>query len=891
VVDISFFYIDSAMTRNPKILPFPFLMLLGYVTIASAGSIEIPLGLKADRSGASGSVPILCDQRPTIGFALSGGGARGLAHIGVLKVFERHGLPVDGIAGTSMGAIVGGLYAAGYTGRELDSITCHIDWNEIIRDAPPRRQLYLGQKEQKSRAVVQIRFEKFALDFQPAITAGRKLTSVLTDLLLRAPNPYTSDWSRLDIPLRVVTTDLLAGKKYVFDGGSLVDALRATLAIPLLFTPLDVDTMLLVDGGLLDNLPVEEARQSFKPDLLVAVDTCSKLRRRRSLNAPWEIADQVTTIMEQNSLASAKREADVVIEPDLADIANTDFEDVEKIIRAGEEAAERAIPVIDSLLARLDVLDRASGFPVRSCSVDGRILAPPAALEPMLEIPESGWMRQDEIAAAGRALYETGFFHSVRALLDTSSGALAFRVVENPLVRSIVLSGVSMAVDSVMAAALETKPGGLLNSYGLRRDANRLRDMYRRNGFPLARVTAVDTASGALVIRIDEGRLTGIRLHGNRRTKPFVIQRELPFGSRDLFNVSAFQQGIENLHSTGYFESIRFALNPSVGGHVLDLWFREQGSTLLRLGLRYDLERRTQTFLETVEENLFGAGAEGCVTGILGAKDRAIRASLRADQIFKTLLTARFSAGLTSQDYSFYESFTKTGRYRLDDLMTVFSIGEQMRRLGTLSFEIRNERIRLLPREGAKTPSEILSLWNLLLRSEVDTRDRLPFPRSGKYHIFEYETAAKFLGGERPYTRMWSSMESYYPVPGGIVLHPRIRWGTSDLTAPFAKQFRFGGIESFLGLPEESLVGRQFLILNGEARFRIPWPNWLESHIALRFDIGSAWAEVAQIQGKDFRRGLGVILSVQTPFGPIQAGLGKTNGLAERFCLSAGYHF
>ena len=240
--------------------------------------LEIPLGYGQKPTGKDSFIPYFQEHRPKIALALSGGGARGLAHIGVLKVFEKYGLPIDGIAGTSMGAIVGALAAVGYSASEIDSIARNTDWDEIIKDAPPRRQLYLGQKEQKSRSVFQIRFEKLSLDFRPAYTTGQKLTTALMDILLKAPCPFQSEDQDLIISLKVITTDLLSGKKVVFDRSSLVDALRATLAIPLLFTPVEKDSFMLVDGGLLDNLPVDEAR-NIPADLVIAVDTSSKLRK------------------------------------------------------------------------------------------------------------------------------------------------------------------------------------------------------------------------------------------------------------------------------------------------------------------------------------------------------------------------------------------------------------------------------------------------------------------------------------------------------------------------------------------------------------------------------------------------------------------------------------
>jgi NTE family protein len=873
-----------------KRLTVLFFVMLPFVLSGQSGWLEIPLGYDEAQIGKDSFVPYYQEKRPKIALALSGGGARGLAHIGVLKVLEKHGLPVDGIAGTSMGAVVGALAAVGYAASEIDSIARHIDWDEIIKDAPQRRQLFLGQKEQKSRAILQVRFEKLSLDFRPAYTSGQKLTTILTDILLKAPCPFTSDFRSLSIPIKVLSTDLLSGKKVVFVKGSLVDALRATLAIPLLFTPLETDSAMLVDGGLVDNLPVEEARQ-FPADLVIAVDTSSKLRNKKSLAAPWEIADQVTTIMQQKEILSQSQKADVLIQPSLTNTSNTDFRHIEETIHAGEEAAEKTIPRIEALISSNSKQQNDPSFDIRKVAYVGLNKFSLDSEGVSFHSPSSGRYRMSEIVWAGRSLYQTGFFQSIALKLDTLNGLLVFQAKENPFIEKIEFIGNSVFSDSSLLDDMVTRPGTILNINKGIRDITAITATYHQKGFSLASVEKTEIVNNTLVIHINEGRLIAIRFQGNHRTKPFVIQREMPLNKGDLFNAALFKQGIENIYSTGYFESLRFFFDKRDPGYVLNFNLKEQGFALLKAGLRYDLERYTQSFLEFTEDNMFGIGAVGSMTGLIGSKDRVFKASIRADQIFKTLLTAQFSICTASQDFNYYESYKKTGRYTLNNLQTTFSVGQQMRRLGTLSFQFKNERIQVKSMEGVNTPREFVTLRNFLIRSEVDSRDQIPFSNSGKYHIFEYETSARFLGGDISFLRMYSSMESYYPIGYGIVLRPRIRWGTSDLTTPFAKQYKFGGIESFLGLPEEAMIGRQFIIVSGEARVRIPYPRWLASYFSFRYDLGSGWSKYTYIQGKDFRQGYGFLFSVNTPFGPIQAGVGKMDGEKALFYFTAGHRF
>jgi NTE family protein len=858
---------------------------------SQSSRVEIPLGYEGVPTGRDGVLPYHQEVRPRLGLALSGGGARGLAHIGVMKVLERHGIPVDGIAGTSMGAIIGAMASVGYTASQIDSLARITDWSGIIRDAPQRRQLFLGQKEQRSRTIVQIRFERMALDFRPAVTAGQKLAAVLTDVLLGAPAPYPGDFNRLPIPLRVVTTDLLTGRKVLFDRGSLIDALRGSLAIPLLFTPLETDRGLLVDGGLVDNLPVREAR-ALGVDRVIAVDTSSKLRKREDLSAPWEIADQVTTIMEQEAIAAAKKEADLVIEPVLDHMANTDFTDIGDAIRAGEEAAERAVPLIDSLLSLFRPPVEDGWVRVAECRFTGLRRVSLHADAPFFNEPDPGPARVSDLVLTGRALYQSGCFRSVVMGMDTAGGVLFYDLVENPVIDTVRFEGNTAFPDSVLHAGISTAAGAVFNHWNGRADIRAIRSLYLEGGYSLAHVDTAEINGDTLVFRIDEGRIDGIRFAGNERTRSFLLRRELPFRTGDLFRAADFRQGLENIYSTGYFENVRFDLETKAGRRVLNLRLKEQGFSLLRAGLRYDLERRTQCLVEGVEENLFGVGAVASLTGQMGPVDRAFRTVFRADRIFQTMFTGKAAFSASRQDFNYYSDFVRTGKYRLGSVQTSLSIGQQMKRFGTLSVELRDERLRVRPLSGSGAPSESEILRNIVLRSEVDTRDRLPFPKTGKYHVLEYETSAAFLGSDMPYTRMFSSMESYHTILRRIVLHPRIRWGTADLTTPFVKQYRFGGMESFWGLPEEAMSGRLFFIVSGEARWTTPWFRWAESHLTFRYDLGGAWLRYWEPKPKDFRQGMGVMVSVQTPFGPIQAAVGKLDGMKKaRFYFSAGYRF
>ncbi|MFO7914617.1 MAG: patatin-like phospholipase family protein [Candidatus Krumholzibacteriales bacterium] len=235
-------------------------------------------------------------NRPRIGLALSGGGARGAAHIGVLQVLEEYRIPVDYIAGTSMGSIVGGLYAAGMTSAQLEEVISRVDWDEAFTDRIPREERSFRRKRDDDLYLIKNR---------PGISAdGLKLPSGLIDgqdidlLFKRYTIPVVTvrDFDSLAVPFRAVAADIETGRAEVIGGGDLALAMRASMSIPIVFAPRTVGSRLMVDGGISMNLPVEVVRD-MGADIVIAVDISSPLKDREELNSILSITNQLTTIM------------------------------------------------------------------------------------------------------------------------------------------------------------------------------------------------------------------------------------------------------------------------------------------------------------------------------------------------------------------------------------------------------------------------------------------------------------------------------------------------------------------------------------------------------------------------------------------------------------------
>ena len=282
--------------------------------------------------------------RPRIGLVLSGGGARGAAHIGVLKVLEQLHVPVDAIAGTSMGAVVGSLYAAGMSAGEIETLTDSLDWQDAFRDRPRRAELKFRRKQDDREFLVHLPLGLRGghLRLPKGLIQGQKLNQVLRNALLRVAD--IDDFDRLPIPFRAIATDLGSGAPVVFARGSLPAAVRASMAAPGVFAPVEIDGRPLADGGLAANLPVE-AVQALGVDVVIAVDVSAPLQTVAELDSALAVSAQMVTILinrETARSAALLGAQDLLLTPELGSMSSVEFAGVRTAIAAGEAAARGA---------------------------------------------------------------------------------------------------------------------------------------------------------------------------------------------------------------------------------------------------------------------------------------------------------------------------------------------------------------------------------------------------------------------------------------------------------------------------------------------------------------------------------------------------------------------
>lgn len=278
--------------------------------------------------------------RPRIGLVLGGGGARGAAHIGVLRELENMRVPIDAIAGTSMGAIVGGLYASGLTPADLEALIASLDWKDAFQDTTGREHMTFRRKQDDEAFPmrIEIGLRDGGLVLPEGLISGQKLAWILRDQTLHVSN--ISNFDKLPTPFRAVASDIETGEAYVMSDGDLVLAMRASMSAPGIFSPVHVDGRRLVDGGLTGNVPVNAMRE-MGVDIIIAVDVEFPLYSPDQLGSALSITGQMLTILirkETLRQLDGLSDSDILIRPELGEFGSTEFENITETVEPGAAA-------------------------------------------------------------------------------------------------------------------------------------------------------------------------------------------------------------------------------------------------------------------------------------------------------------------------------------------------------------------------------------------------------------------------------------------------------------------------------------------------------------------------------------------------------------------------
>ena len=299
-------------------------------------------------------------KNPRVGLVLSGGGAKGLAHVGVLKTLDSLGVRVDYIAGTSMGAVVGALYASGYTGQQLDSIIRSTNFNLLISDKVPRNSKTFYERKNSEKYVLTLPFNNFKIQLPSSISRGQNVFNLLSKLTLNVSG--INDFSKLPIPFYCVATDIQSGEEVILDHGNLAQAIAASSALPTLFQPVKLNNKLLMDGGIVNNFPVN-GLLSKNLDYIIGVDVQDDLLMVDELNSVSNIMLQINNFRAVEELNKKSKLLDIYIQPDVDDFSIISFGQGLKIIEEGQKETLKFLDRLKSISQVQNFKKRTLKFP------------------------------------------------------------------------------------------------------------------------------------------------------------------------------------------------------------------------------------------------------------------------------------------------------------------------------------------------------------------------------------------------------------------------------------------------------------------------------------------------------------------------------------------------
>ncbi len=376
------------------------------------------LGAATDAAAQERLSSTVSEPPPRVVLALSGGGARGVAHVGALRALEEAGIPVDAIAANSMGSIVGAIYATGRGSAELETVVRSMDWASLFSGRPDRRMVPVGRRQDRYASTAGVSFDWNHLRLPAGIVGEHRVNRYLIEYLSAAGFAAGGDFDRLPIRFRAVAGDLATGEPVVLAKGDLALAVRASLSIPLAFPPVDWEGRRLVDGLIVNNLPIDVAK-TFGGAVLVAVDIGSPLLEPKDYESAFGVAYQVSDLLMRRRYRDYAAEADVLVVPDLGTHATTDYSGFDGLIEKGYAAMKAALPAIRARLGAAGVTDltprrnRGAGAalearPIGEVRIDGSTHVSEALARRTFNIPprvpyemEKGLKAFDKVDATG----------------------------------------------------------------------------------------------------------------------------------------------------------------------------------------------------------------------------------------------------------------------------------------------------------------------------------------------------------------------------------------------------------------------------------------------------------------------------------------------------------
>lgn len=924
------------MKRNPKILFFIFSSLFIFFaassfnksysqTIEIADTVKLEYKIKESLDTNLFNVFPKKVTKTKVGLVLSGGGARGVAQLGVLSVLNDYNIEIDQITGTSIGGVTGGLYATGYSPENIKEIFKNVDWVTTLSltDKYQRQYLFLDQKLIQDKSLLSISIDGFTPTIPSSLSSGQKLTELINILMLNAKYHPRNNFSDLKIPFAVVATDFDRGEKVVLKEGNLSESIKASFTFPLLYSSINLDGRNLVDGGLTANIPVSVSKE-LGADYIITINSTSPLRKRDEITNPLYTADHILSITMNQLNNTQLQNSNVVITPEIPGTSIFDFDKIDYLYEQGRIAAKKEI---DKIIEGIDSAEVSSSRYFNSFLINAS-----PKLSIIGDVPINGnffsivnnfrdkkFIRYTEIEQKLKELYRTGYFYKVEAHItgETNGAKINFIAESNDALLQINSNNVSPEISELIREFENKNKFKALNLFECQKFYEQLLGKLRESGQSAVEIEKFyfDRNTKTLEIIFSEGKINKITIDGNAKSNDNLIYRELNFNDGDLAKKDDLENSLKNLVGTNLFKQVSFDFEFEKKKPNPDLLIRvvERSSRNIRISGRVDNERNLQGFFDIRDENLFGTGLETGAFFAGGLRNQYFEFEFKSNQLFKSPLTydlSYYSGFKNIYDYKTeinaekheYER-TQTGEYKNQKTGYSLLVGAQIEKLGTVYGKFGFEYLSSQTLSPVNSLKEEYNNLKFTFGGNFDTRDVLPYPQTGSFINFYYETSQNRLGADISYSKLFLNYEQYFKLGRLHTLRPRFIFGSADKTTPLPEFFTIGGEDSFFGMVEDENTGRQIFDLSLEYRFKSPYKLFFDTYFKTRYDLGRIWENTTDVKFKDLRHGIGLSLCFDTPVGESSFSVGKTfliqKGLTQdsfifgpyTYYFSIGYKF
>ncbi len=826
--------------------------------------------------------------RKTVGLALSGGGANALSQIGVLKALDDAGVPIDFIAGTSMGAIIGGLYSCGYSPDELEEIAQRLPWQSMIslHDDYSRSNIFLEQQKIRDRASIAIRFDKLKLLIPKSLNSAQELTATLDLLALNSLYKASGNFSTFPVNFRAVTTDLISGRRITLTSGSLSEAIRASSTVPILFAPILRDGYQLVDGGLVANLPVDEL-ESINARYKIAVDTHGSMYATGGeLDLPWKAADQAMTILTKIQYPDQLAKADIVITPDLSEHKATDFSDIKNLVRAGyakgkllaetikrsiEEKGHRSIP-IGNYAKNIHFAQERPEFREHYLVVSALV------------------RNATELDQTLRELLETDLFTSVYAEVDNRHKTIVFHLEPLPAIQKVTVNGgppdtlSQEEIESCFQPIMKTLSTNAAGTRALEALVN----TYRKKGYSLVTIETTSMEGNTLQVTVSSGKPDTIAIRQDKKITGITpVEREIKIDTTRALNIRHAEESVDNLYETGVFSRVSIfedspALSTPDGRTLLKFSLEEKTSSVLRLGLRYDETNNAQFLLDVRNENL--GGTTSSIGGWMktGRKSNLLNLEFNMPRIGPSHLTMSSRLFYDQHTFENRNREGETRNYGIQKYGFSPAFGIRIRKNGQLVADLTLQNAQSYAERGAGTALKTATTNMLSIGTQftLDSRDNSLIPTTGTYTNFRYSMTPAVLDSHDIFWQISGNHEENIRLGKKTILQLSGLFGLSSNNLPLSEKFFLGGAgtswsQRFIGLKENQLPCENMVAAGVQLSYKPSYAILFPLSLLLHYNVGNVWKELDDISSRRIIHGIGTSMIWETPLGPTRLTVSK----------------